>query len=252
MTKEEFLNSLDFLLSQRQQLSNLFAIKTGLEEKIEVKEKYKGLFFEFEYNTWYSQSLIIVKHFLPDRFEEFEAMYKPAKNRKELTLLNYTIYDTICGLYNETRSIYPKSSYAKLITQFSILESIKMVIHNKLDEVCSMLEFDIFEKELDAARHLLKNKYFRSAGAICGVIIEKHLIGLLKKHSITISKRDPGINDLNSLLYNNQIIDSTNYKYLIFLGDIRNKCDHSKDVEPTKEEIQDLINGTEKVIKTLN
>lgn len=115
-----------------------------------------------------------------------------------------------------------------------------------------MLEFDIFEKELDAARHLLKNKYYRSAGAICGVIIEKHLTNILNNNNILITKKNPGINDLNSLLYENQLIDSTKFKFITFLADIRNKCDHNKDVEPTKEEIHDLIEGTQKIIKTYN
>ena len=252
MTKEEFIFLLNQLIDEHEQIMCLFAIKTGIEVKNEIKEKYKGKSFEHEYNNWYSQSLIIVKHFLPYRFEEFELMYKPAKNRKDLTLMNYTIYDAICGLNVKSRNIYPQTAYSKLITQFSILESIKTIANNKLDEINTMLEFDIFEKELDAARHLLKNKYFRSAGAICGVIIEKHLTNIFKNNNITITKKNPGLNDLNSLLYEYQLIDSTKFKFITFLADIRNKCDHNKDIEPTKEEIQDLIDGTEKVIKTFN
>lgn len=252
MTKDEFLSLLNQLIDAKEKIICLFAIKTRNDVKNEIKEKYKGNTFEYEYNNWYSQSLIIVKHFLSYRFEEFELMYKPAKNRKELTLMNYTIYDAICGLNVKSRNIYPHTATSKLITQFGILESIKTIVDNKLDEMNSMLEFDIFEKELDAARHLLKNKYYRSAGAICGVIIEKHLTNILNNNNILITKKNPGINDLNSLLYENQLIDSTKFKFITFLADIRNKCDHNKDVEPTKEEIHDLIEGTQKIIKTYN
>jgi hypothetical protein len=167
--------------------------------KNEIKEKYKCNTFEYEYNNWYSQSLIIVKHFLTYRFEKFEFMYKPAKNRKELTLMNYTIYDAICDLNFESRNIYPQTTTSKLITQFGILESIKTIVDNKLDEINSMLEFDIFEKELEAARHLLKNIYYSSACVICGVRIEKYLANILNNNNILITKKNPGINDLNSL-----------------------------------------------------
>lgn len=34
------------------------------------------------------------------------------------------------------------------------------------------------------------------------------------------------------------------------LGDIRNLCDHNKDREPTKEEVEELINGIDQIIKT--
>lgn len=35
------------------------------------------------------------------------------------------------------------------------------------------------------------------------------------------------------------------------LGDIRNLCDHNKDRDPKKEEVEDLISGVEAIIKTV-
>lgn len=43
--------------------NRLFVIKVGIDVKNEIKEKYKCNTFEYEYNNWYSQSFIIVKHF---------------------------------------------------------------------------------------------------------------------------------------------------------------------------------------------
>ena len=51
-------------------------------------------------------------------------------------------------------------------------------------------------------------------------------------------------------LYNHSLIDTTQNKFLLFLADIRNKCDHNKKTDPTAAEVTDLIEGTEKVIKT--
>jgi hypothetical protein len=41
------------------------------------------------------------------------------------------------------------------------------------------------------------------------------------------------------------------WRFIQHLGDIRNLCDHAKEREPTKEEIEDLVAGTEKVLKTI-
>ena len=35
------------------------------------------------------------------------------------------------------------------------------------------------------------------------------------------------------------------------LGDLRNLCDHNKQREPIKEDVYELINGVEKVTKTI-
>jgi hypothetical protein len=41
------------------------------------------------------------------------------------------------------------------------------------------------------------------------------------------------------------------WRFIQHLGDIRNLCDHAKEREPTKEGIEDLVAGTEKVLKTI-
>ncbi len=35
------------------------------------------------------------------------------------------------------------------------------------------------------------------------------------------------------------------------LADIRNVCDHKKEKEPTEQQVTDLIDGTNKVLKTV-
>lgn len=185
-----------------------------------------------------------------ERYDEFINQYQPEKKRKELGVLNYTIYDALCGVNN--KNVKPQRAFNKLYIQFNILKSIKQIINDKLNELNSLLELDIFEKELDVARLLHKNKYYRSSGALCGVLIVKHLTTMLLSNNIKITKKDPCINDLNQLLYTNKLIDVTQNKFIIYMGDIRNKCDHNKSVNPTAEEVLELINGTDKIIKTYN
>lgn len=256
MTKEELKQLLTGLIKQTKDLHYLFINmistkedykKFGKEEK-EILKKYENRTFESEYQAWYSKSCIIIKRFLPDRIDEFIDQYLPQRNRKIFNASTYTISDAICGYSNS--SVKPISSHSKLMIQFEILKSVDSLINSKINDIVEMLEFNVFEKEIESARKLHKNKYYRAAGAICGVILEKHLLNLLNKNNLKNSKKDPSINDLNQLLYNENIFDSTKYKFLIYLGDIRNKCDHNKTNDPTKEEVMELIEGTEKVIKT--
>jgi len=53
------------------------------------------------------------------------------------------------------------------------------------------------------------------------------------------------------MLKNGSVIDTPMWRFIQHLGDIRNLCDHNKDRDPTKEEVEDLISGVQKVIKTL-
>jgi hypothetical protein len=36
------------------------------------------------------------------------------------------------------------------------------------------------------------------------------------------------------------------------MGDIRNLCDHGKDKDPSKEQISDLLDGVDKILKTIS
>ena len=113
------------------------------------------------------------------------------------------------------------------------------------------MQADLFDSEFDTARALAKSGFLRAAGAICGVIIEKHLLHVCKIHGIAIRKKNPGISDLNQALKDNGLVTVPQWRFNQHLADIRNLCDHAKGKEPIKDEIEDLMSGTEKVLKTI-
>jgi hypothetical protein len=71
-----------------------------------------------------------------------------------------------------------------------------------------------------------------------------------KNRNIDIKKKNPTIADYNDAL-KDAAYDTIEWRKIQRLADLRNLCDHNKDREPTREEIEELVSGTEKIIKTI-
>ena len=89
------------------------------------------------------------------------------------------------------------------------------------------------------------------AGALAGVVLERHLKEVCDNHSLTIRKRNPQISDLNDSLKSAAVIDTPQWRSIQYLGDLRNLCAHDKESEPTPDQINDLLAGVAKVTKTI-
>jgi len=144
-----------------------------------------------------------------------------------------------------------KAAFSKFQQQIDILKSAERKFESSLFDIKQIIQSDLFDSELDAAKELLKKGFLRGSGAICGVVLERHLKQVATNHMVTIKKPNPGISDLNELLKKENVIDIPNWRFIQHLVDIRNLCDHNKEREPKKEEIDDIINGVDKVIKTI-
>jgi hypothetical protein len=97
----------------------------------------------------------------------------------------------------------------------------------------------------------VSNGFLRGAGAVAGVVIERHLEQVRISHNVPCKKQHPTINDFNELLKNAKVVDVPTWRQIQRLGDIRNLCDHNKQREPTKDEVVELIDGTGKLCKTI-
>lgn len=230
------------------------------KEKKELLEAIKKLpSFNSSYQKWYSESLNLITLLLPDRVDDFISLYKKSKTkRKDITYENYVIEDALIGLqvartgYGEKKIIADKSAaLPKFEQQVNILKSIEKRFESSLFDIKQLVQADLFDSELDSAKELIKSKFIRAAGAVAGVVLEKHLIQVCNNHKIKITKTNPSISDLNDLLKNNGILDTKDWRFIQHLGDIRNLCDHKKTKEPTKEDVEDLILGVDKITKTI-
>jgi len=212
--------------------------------------------FKDKYQEWYSESKAVIKQLLPHRLEDFIKLYEKPKNRKEITYSNYVIEDCLQGL-QVTRGVYkekvvgPDAAIPQFQQQLNILKAAMRRFESSLFEIRQMVQADLFVSELEAAKDLLKKKFFRAAGAMAGVVLEKHLGQVCENHNVIVKKKDPSINDLNDLLKGNEVIDISQWRFVQHLADLRNLCDHNKKREPKPGEVEDLINGVDKISKTV-
>ena len=106
-------------------------------------------------------------------------------------------------------------------------------------------------QSLAAARELLHSGHLRAAGSVAGVLIQRHLATVTDDRGLRPTKRNPGIADYNDQLRNGGVIDQPTWRRIQLLGDIRNICSHNKKMDPTSEQVRDLLDGTDWVIATV-
>lgn len=231
-------------------------IRTILATEEKAQDFLKNLpNFKLKYQSWYSESIVIIKQLLPDRLADFVKYYEKSKTRKVLEYGNYVIEDYLQGMtvtrtYNSSNVVGPYAAIPQFQQQLSILKSLQSRFESSLFDIRQLVQADLFDSELAVAKELLKHKFARAAGALAGVVLEKHLIQVARDHNLTIRK-NPAINDLNELLKKNSVTDITQFRRIQLLGDLRNLCSHNKDNEPTHQDVEDLISGIDKVIKTV-
>lgn len=212
--------------------------------------------FKTKYQGWYSEAQALVKQVLPDRLTDFQSYYEYPRVRKNTSFQNYMIKDYLQGLritrgWEKEVVVDGSGAIPEFVQQLNIVKAARQKLDSALIDLTAILQADLFDSEIASSRALAKAGYLRAAGAICGVVIEKHLQQVCDAHSISIRKKNPTINDLNQLLKDKEVTTVVQWRFIQHLADIRNLCDHAKGKEPTKEEIEDLVSGAEKILKTV-
>jgi hypothetical protein len=205
---------------------------------------------------WYSEARALIRQLLPDRLADFVRHYEKPKPRKDITAENYRIEDYLQGLtvtrgYLNEKVVGLEAAIPHFREQLSILKAVAQRFESSLFDIRQLVQADLFDSELDAAVELAKNKFTRAAGALAGVVLEKHLAQVCQNHGIKITKKHPGIADLGEALKKAAVIDTPQWRFIQHLADIRNLCDHAKTNEPTGAQVNDLISGVQKIVKTL-
>jgi hypothetical protein len=215
------------------------------------KQKDLGV-LNLAYQSWYTRALAVVKQITPERASDFAEAYK-LERRKEITYDTYTISDYLMGLVVKrggAPTFSTDQAYSvKLIKQLGILSAAIEAAPSALHDIRAIVRSELLDSDIASAKELAKAGHLRSAGVVCGVVLEKHLKDVADRHAVSFRKKNVTISDANDALRENGAYDVPMWRLVQRLGDIRNLCAHSKERDPRKDEIDDLIVGTEKVTR---
>jgi hypothetical protein len=235
----------------RKELATLYDEGAKLAVAFQKKEAKE---FEFDYQRWYTKALKAVASLAPDRLQEFRGYYEVDPKRKFLGYGTYVVQDYIKGVapagfdYSnfDTREQTLKCFFNQLTILMSLNERVESVLSNIEGELYAELQ----DGEIVVARQLAKVS-LRAAGALMGVVIEGHLQKVATNHGVKIARGNPTIADLNDPLKAASVIDTPAWRKISYLADLRNLCSHKKDAEPSKEQVEELIQGAEWLTKNV-
>lgn len=263
---ERFKKDIDALLEQGHQLELAMQYETSPDEfKAAVKKQFDKKADEFlkklpsfkrEYQRWYSEALALLRQLLPDRVPDFVRHYEKPKGRKDITYENYRIEDYMQGLtvtrgYQKDVVVSSSAAIPQFEQQLAMVEAAKARFESSLFDIRQLVQADLLDSELEAAEVLAKHKFIRAAGALAGVVLERHLSQVCLDRHLQIGKKNPTISDFNEALKTGGVIDLPQWRFIQHLGDIRNLCDHGRSPEPTLDQVTDLLVGTKKITKTV-
>lgn len=210
--------------------------------------------FDFDYQLWYTKAVKAISSLAPDRYDEFRGYYEIDPKRKSLGYGTYVIQDYMKGVapggyeYDEFNT---RHEVAKcFLNQLSILHAVDGRVDSVLANIEGELYAELQDNEITVAKQLMKVSP-RAAGALMGVLIEGHLQKVADAHEIKIAKKHPTIADLNDPLKAAGVTDTAGWRKISYLADLRNLCSHKKDVDPTKEQVEELISGAEWLTKNV-
>lgn len=263
---DRFKKDLDALLKLGARLEMAMQYESAPAEfKAAVKKKLKTKADEFlndlpsfkqEYQRWYSEALALLRQLLPDRVADFARHYEKPKARKDISFENYRIEDYLQGLivtrgYAKETVVDSTAAIPQFRQQLAIVEAAKARFESSLFEIRQLVQADLLDSELEAAELLAKHKFTRAAGALAGVVLERHLSQVCVDRQLSTGKKNPTISDFNETLKSGGAIDLPQWRFIQHLADIRNLCDHSRSPEPTADQVADLLAGAKKITKTV-
>jgi len=221
-----------------------------------AKESGNRLEFGTKYQNWYTRALSVVKALAPDRLDEFIGYYYSDPKRKSFSSSTYVIQDYIMCL-GAIKDFKGNPEWdvditvaIRLYNQLQILAALKTRIDTVLSDVTGTLFAELQDHELNSAQELLRVNV-RAAGALAGVVLERHLQRIAKHHKIQIRKKNPTITNLNDPMKEAKVYDMPTWRKIQLLADIRNLCSHQKGSDPTKEQVKELISGVNTIIKSV-
>ena len=189
------------------------------------------------YQQWYSAGRAILTKNQPDRLAEFDKIYSSIKHMLQERYLTKNDQLLLMDRVN---------------TQFDLLMAIPSHLRFSMYDIELEAYSILMEDELEASRYLLLKGFLRPAGVLAGVILERHLKNILRKHTLPIKiRKNITLASLNELC-KDSVYDLVTWRKIQHLTDLRNLCAHDKTREPKKDEVTELINGVSGILRSYN
>jgi hypothetical protein len=190
--------------------------------------------FVRDYHELYAACLALVETNMPSRHKEI-----------------LKSHDQIVSLLSQDQITFDDQiAMAANIKQIlAITGSIPDYLSARLHDIELAVAQGYVDSQLTEADLLLKSGHIRAAGAVAGVLFERHLKLLCDRHQPPIKyTKTAGISKLNDLLKDAAIYDTLQWRKVQWMGDARNACDHAHTDEPRKSDVADLIAEVRKFV----
>lgn len=200
--------------------------------------------FIHAYHDWYSASLALVEGNMPARLNEMLAQHEGVKGAKDgPTPITHLLQGGRITFDQQIRIA------SRILHMKSVVGSIAAYMRARLYDVELVVAQAYIRDELSEAGVLLKGGFVRAAGAVAGVLIERHLKLLCDRHQPSIKyAKTATISTLNDVLRDNSVYDVAQWRKVQWMGDVRNNCDHVRVSEPRKQDVEDLIQEVKKFV----
>ena len=222
-----------------------------------LKEKKQFTEFGYDYQKWFSKAKLVIRFISSEREQEFLKYYS-SQNEYDYPIQSYIEDKGVpspFALYDETSQEKKDSEKVdmtkqNLTNQLQIFSSLESLLESSYHNLELSLFSDIESAELSEAIELIKIN-IRAAGALAGVVLESHLKHVAKKHKLDIDTNNSTISSINDKLKEKSIYGIAVWRKTQHLNDIRNLCSHKKKEEPTMEQVKELIDGTDSIVKQI-
>ena len=204
-------------------------------ELLPAKARIPQDFIRF-YHEWYAACLALVEANMPSRLEEFNLLHHVETRGKTTGGVYHLLSQGWIDFEAQTEIAW------RIIQMGAIVASLPKYLEGRLSD----LELDIahlyVNDQLDEAEALLKANFTRAAGAIAGVLLERHLRLLCDKHQppIKYPPKKATIAILNERLRDNSVYDAVQGRKVQWMGNVYNECSHAGS-EPRATDVANLI-----------
>jgi len=213
--------------------------EVNLPAQVEVPAKFLQ-----DYQHWYAGCLALVEVNMPAREAELTQLHERTNfsGAQRTGIMNYLRSDYI--------SFDSQVAISRCIQQIQVIvNSMPAYLEGRLHDIELAVAQTYIGDQLLEAEALLKAGYVRAAGAVAGVLLERHLKMLCDHHGPPVKyPKTAGISKLNDLLKDAGVYDVAPWRKVQWMGDVRNSCDHANKAEPKKSDVADLISEVRKFV----